>query len=562
MQKTLDRYFPYLLLFGCLLNATGLTNDILDPDGTLYATIAKHMANTNDFVNLFGDNHDWLDKPHLPFWITAVSFKIFGLTPFAYKFPGFLFWLGGLCFTYLIAKELYGKYTAQVTALVYLIALHSVIANFDVRAEPYLTTLTIGSIWFWLKDWKERKWYYLVLAALFAAGAVMTKGIFALLTIAGGFVLYWIITAQWKEFVRPRWWILAVLIFIFITPELYCLYVQFDLHPEKVVFGKTGVSGLRFFFWDSQFGRFFNTGPIKGSGDVNFFLHTTLWAFLPWSVYLVMAIYDAFRNKGVSKNVEAWLVHGGALLTFVLFSLSKFQLPHYIIILFPQFSIITGKYLVRMFDGMHAKTSRFIFGLQIFLVLLVSVFIITITFFAGIQKPFLISAVVTTVAIAALFFFRQANLLNTFAKAFAFSFLLYPFLNFVFYPYIMQYQAGMQAANWANTHKPGSKLFIYKEFSHAFEFYALGEPAWVYDMHGMDSTVSKEGTITVYARSADLDTLRIQSFEVHTLQHFSYFRISMLTLTFLNPATRPQAVIPVELATVGRKDIAAVAAPH
>ena len=57
-----------------------------------------------------------------------------------------------------------------------------------------------------------------------------------------------------------------VLLILFINPELICLYIQFDLHPEKILFGHTHVSGIRFFFWDSQFGRFLNTGPIKGAG--------------------------------------------------------------------------------------------------------------------------------------------------------------------------------------------------------------------------------------------------------------------------------------------------------
>jgi len=34
---------------------------------------------------------------------------------------------------------------------------------------------------------------------------------------------------------------------LFITPELFCLYIQFDRHPEKILFGHTSVSGIRFF---------------------------------------------------------------------------------------------------------------------------------------------------------------------------------------------------------------------------------------------------------------------------------------------------------------------------
>src|SRR4051794_30377847 len=98
-MKTIERYFPYFFATGILLNANALLLDILEPDGALYATIAKHMVITGDWINLFGDGHDWLDKPHFPFWMSAFSFKLFGINSFAYKLPAFLFWLAGIWFT-------------------------------------------------------------------------------------------------------------------------------------------------------------------------------------------------------------------------------------------------------------------------------------------------------------------------------------------------------------------------------------------------------------------------------------------------------------------------------
>ncbi len=132
--------------------------------------------------------------------------------------------------------------------------------------------------------------WQLVAGSLLAACAVMTKGPFVLITIGAGFVIDWLIKKDWKQLLHPRWWLALVLVTFFIIPELYCLYVQFDAAPQKIVFGHTGVSGLRFFFWDSQFGRFFNTGPIRGKGDPFFYFHTLLWAFLPWSLLLYAAM--------------------------------------------------------------------------------------------------------------------------------------------------------------------------------------------------------------------------------------------------------------------------------
>src|SRR5882757_740053 len=92
----LNKHFRWLLLLGILTNITGLFVTILEPDGALYATIAKTIAQTGDFINLKVGGKDWLDKPHFPFWMAALSFKIFGINGFAYKLPALLFWaIGG-----------------------------------------------------------------------------------------------------------------------------------------------------------------------------------------------------------------------------------------------------------------------------------------------------------------------------------------------------------------------------------------------------------------------------------------------------------------------------------
>ena len=84
---------------------------------------------------------------------------------------------------------------------------------------------------------------------------------------------------------------------------LLALYLQFDAQPDKLVFERTGVSGIRFFVWDSQFGRFFNTGPIRNTdGNPAFFVHVFLWAFLPWVAVAFAALARAWRGLRTSRN--------------------------------------------------------------------------------------------------------------------------------------------------------------------------------------------------------------------------------------------------------------------
>src|SRR5579859_70865 len=239
-ETWLQKWFIPLLIPAILVNAGGLFIPILEPDGSLYATIAKTIAQTGDFIDLRFEGKDWLDKPHFPFWMAALSFRLLGVNGFAYKFPALLFWAAGAWYTWRLALSLYGKPVAQLSTLIYVSAAHLVISNNDVRAEPYLTGLIIGSVYHFYRAARARPGLHLIAGSLLAGCACMTKGPFVVITIGAGFILDWIVGKEWEQFRHPRWWIAIVLTAVFTLPEIYCLYLQFDLHPEKGVFGRTG----------------------------------------------------------------------------------------------------------------------------------------------------------------------------------------------------------------------------------------------------------------------------------------------------------------------------------
>jgi len=535
-MKTVEKYYPVFLVIGVLLNANGLCNEILEPDGALYATIAKHIALSGDWINLYGDGHDWLDKPHFPFWLSAASFKIFGINAVAYKLPAFIFWAFGILFTYRLAAELYDTDIAKVASILYVFSLHSILNNFDVRAEPYLTTLIIAAIYYTYKATGVRKGIYIIAAAFAAACAVMTKGIFVLITVFSGFVIYWLIDKQWKQFVNYRWWLLVFLILLFITPELYSLYAQFDQHPEKVVFGRTGVSGLKFFFWDSQFGRFFNTGPIKGHGDPTFFLHTTLWAFLPWSIMLYLAVYQLIKTRGsVQNSTRRWILYGSAIVTFLLFSLSRFQLPHYIVILFPHFSIITAAYLLGI---KKEATLRRLTILQITLLLLSAMAIIALSLFSGFGNNWVTIGVAVLVASFTVFFSRGPQLHKLILASVAIPLLLFVFLLNFFYPRLLVYQAGMMAGKLLYENRINSQAATLLASSYSFEFYAPGIVQYVNSLADIVPFMKHDPTAAFYTNSNILPQLQREGYQYRVLKEFPYFHISMLTAGFLHPRTR------------------------
>lgn len=553
-ESWLQKWFVRLLIPAILVNAGGLLIDILEPDGALYATIAKTIAQRGDFVNLYRDGADWLDKPHFPFWMAALSFRFLGINGFAYKFPALLFWGLGAWYTWRLALSVYGKPVAQLSTLIYVSAAHLVISNNDVRAEPYLTGLIIGSVYHFYKASRapasrqragqsERLWLHLVAGSLFAGAALMTKGPFVLITIAGGLILDWVIGREWSQFRGLRWWIAIVLTALFTLPEIYCLYVQFDCHPEKHVFDHTGVSGVRWFFWDSQFGRFFNTGPIRGSGDPFFYFHTLLWAFLPWSILLYVAVIQKCRGIGRRRPTAGvagdWICLGSALSSFALFSLSRFQLPHYLNILFPFFSILTAGYLYGIRRKGEQQLVRIVQGI---INVILPVLLLLLCWFFHFSRWPVILAGLAVLSLLPFLLFRGKDLPVSFTRSFWLAMLVFAFINFGLYPAILQYQAGTQAGRWIGRNPGISAVYIPWESPDNFsiEFYSP-VPVLRIPTDSLPTVLSK-GPAIVFAPSSFRDSLQKRGYSVDDLQQFPNFHISQLTGEFLNARTRPSVL--------------------
>jgi 4-amino-4-deoxy-L-arabinose transferase-like glycosyltransferase len=544
-EAWLNKWFIRLLAPAILVNISGLFVRIIEPDGALYATIARTMAETGDLVNLRVEGKDWLDKPHFPFWMAAISFRIFGLSSFAYKLPALLFWAAGGWYVYRMARDLYGKSTARLSTLIYASAAHLVISNNDVRAEPYLTGLVIGAVYHFYKASRSKPGLHLAAGSLLTACAMMTKGPFVLVTIAGGFVLDWIVGKEWAQFLNIRWWIALLLVGLFITPELYCLYRQFDLHPEKQVFGHTGVSGIRFFFWDSQFGRFFNTGPIKGNGDIFFYFHTLLWAFLPWSLLLYAAVIKKVRKRGVFGD---FICLGGALLSFAMFSLSRFQLPHYMNILFPFFSILTADWL---YNVRRRGTVRGVAIVQGILTVALPVLLLFLCWLYHFPAWPLLMIVILALSILPFLLFRGNALTPVTGRSIWTALLVFAFVNCCLYPAILQYQAGMLAGDYLRRHAPDRNIVYMPEKgpdNYSIEFYSP-YPVQRLSPDSLPGRLGR-GPAVFFMTPKFSDTLIRKGYRVEELHRFPNFHVSQLTREFLDYRTRPASVEWFELVRV------------
>ncbi len=486
-QKSYYSFYKILITITILVNCIGLFIPILrNDDAVLYANIAKHIVLSNDWVNLIYNKLDWLDKPHFPFWITALFFKIFGISSFSYVLSGFIFHLLCAYYTYLLGCYLYNKEVGILSSLLYISAFHLMISSIDIRAEAYLLGTMIPATYYWLLYDKFTKIKYLLLGAFFTALAVMTKGVFTILTIMSGLLSLWVYKKQVNKLFSIKWVGAFVLVFIFILPELIVLYLQFDLHPEKIVFAQKNVSGIKWFFWGSQFGRFFNFGGITTSHIYDyhylFFIHTFLWSFLPWSIIFIFAFFKTIKslfikctinetNKIQDKNNLVYLI-GSFLPTFILFSISDFQLDHYTNIIIPFATILSASFINDIFIG---KSSFLIFKIQNYFSLILFLLFLFISFLIIANKNFYIIAILGLIILSGIIIWKirngspNYNLLSIGFSVIVINliFIFTMFINALF----SKYDEGYKIANYLNNQKRLT-IIDYNLNSLTLEFYS------------------------------------------------------------------------------------------
>jgi 4-amino-4-deoxy-L-arabinose transferase-like glycosyltransferase len=515
-----------VLVLAVLVNIAGIGLKYFTDDPALYSVLARQMARTGNFNDLVYLGKDWLDKPHFPFWVIAISFKLFGVNTIAYKLPALLFYFMSVAYTYKLAKKFYGREVALVAVLVLLTAQHTIMSNTDVRAEPYIMGLLTGAIYHFYTVKQRPGVGHLLLACLFTACAVMTKGIYLLIPIGAAILGDYIFKKDVKGMLQWRWLLAICLSVLFILPELYTLYTQFDMQPQKVVFGRNGVSGIHWFLWDSQFGRFNNTGPIKNThGSIFFFAHTLLWAFLPWALVFFYALYKTVRNiiKGVAQ--PEYLCLSASVVMLLIFSVSKFQLPFYTNILFPFFAIITANFVVGLKEGVAFR----FFELNGYIVcgLLFAVLIFLSIVFAP-EKALLSGIIIFAAVILAIYVVREKPTIYrpAFLATCVIVIAINTWLIAVAYPTLISYKGDVSAAEYLNKYYPGQPVSA-AFTSNGFNFY-LDAPVKTQSTDELLKT-----TNPIFTNQEVLNTLLARGARIDVIRQFNEYPKENLVLPFI-----------------------------
>src|SRR5437899_2944833 len=279
------------------------------------------------------DTLPYLDKPALFFWLVAGSFRVWGLSEWAARFPSALAAMATAFLIWLLARRMFGGRVALRAGLVWatspLVIAFARLVIFDMTLT-FLVTAALTCFWFRETSDFPRWWLD---AGLFGAMGLATfeKGpvgfILPLLSIS----VYAAARGRFRDLKRLRWGLGLV---IFAATGLPWFVFTSIRHPEF----------LRYALWETWLR--YATASARRAGGPFYYIPVFLGGFLPWSFFLLFAAWNRLKKwkalKDEAHQAELFLAVTAAVIC-IFFSIGRSKLPGYVLPALVPLSILTAR---------------------------------------------------------------------------------------------------------------------------------------------------------------------------------------------------------------------------
>lgn len=518
-----------LIIFSIYIN--NLFIDVMNVDAAQYASISLEMLHNHSYLQVMDLQYDYLDKPPLLFWISSLSMGVFGVCNFAYKLGAFLMLLLSLYSIFRFTSIFYSQQIAKNAVLIFGTCQAFFLMTNDVRTDGILTSSVITGIWLLTEYLIKNKIKYLLFASLFTAFAMMAKGPIGIIAVLMPVGLQLLFKRSWKQIFSFSWFFYLIIVGLLLIPMSYGLYMQFDMHPEKITNGVPHQSGLYFYYWLQSFGRITGENVWDNGLPWHFFIGTISWDFFPWILILYFGLFFQIK-RFFQKSVPEISTLSGFVILFALLSMSRYKLPHYIFVTLPFASIICASYIETLNPKQWKIWNKvyFVFGCIIMVLLIIyqSLFFTEINF---------ILIALLLVQFIILLQMKKTSLEGT-SKMIGYIIVLNLFLSFVFYPKLLTYQADSMAGRWFYENKSKETVYLIDEKSHAFNFYSKNP-------ENKSIALTEIGTLKnscwLFTKAENLNQIE-SKFEVVEKKKFENYPITRLKLPFLLQQKREQTL--------------------
>ena len=516
--------FAFLLtglayLFGLFIDLTG--------DSGLYAAITRQMVESGDWFNLQIHGNAYEQKPHLFFWLAGFGIQLFGNTNFAFKLFPFLYGILGIYFTYRLGKCIYSDKVGKLAALIVGTSQITFLYFFDFHMDSILQSGVVLALWQLAEYVKKRRAHNFIIAFIGVGLAMFSKGPIGAVIPFFAVFIFFIAERDFNQLFHPKWLLGIAIAFAIISPTLIHLYKNF------------GVEGLKFFFITNNFGRI--TGEYAGSNsDPFFYLHTLLWAFLPWTFFVVYSIASEIRGWFKKGNSNSWSYYllGSTLVLVLVLSIAKGKAPNYFVIAVAPISVVLAKWLSQFSLLNHKLQRQIIFGQYIVLLIQASLFIFlfSVYSFLGLWLPIILLATCLSIVFV-LYLFKSGALNQVLLLSIIIGASLNVYLTTQLLPHLFAYQGARQVLEiFESKKKEGEILSNFELEEYELFFYANDTVNEIADWNELYDVMEKSGT-WLYTNEIKYRDIIQMNYAIDTIYTIKQQGMNRLNFKFLNPKT-------------------------
>lgn len=177
----------------------GVSAPLAEPDEARYGEIAREMLLSGDWVTPRLNYVKYFEKPPLVYWASSLAFKAIGVTETAARLPVVLSALFCIAATWLLARRMYDRSTATLSALFlgtlpFFFGLGHIL-TLDVPLT-FFVTLALTGFWVGNAGADGRAWYRLAYVA--TAFGILTKGPVAAVLVGAVAVVFLLLQRDWR----------------------------------------------------------------------------------------------------------------------------------------------------------------------------------------------------------------------------------------------------------------------------------------------------------------------------------------------------------------------------
>ena len=294
---------------------------VTDPVESNYALPAKEMVLSNNWISPTIYGHYWFDKPIMIYWVTALSYKIFGFTDLASRLPSIL--AGSLSISLLVfyALRLYkNNQIAIFSGLFLMTSLQFWIVSHAIITDQLLLLFTIPTMLSAYIGLTENNIKHLIIAYIAAGLACLTKGPVGIV-LPGLLLLTWCLFMRSKEFFKRCFPWQGILCFILVAMPWYGSMIY--IHGTEFVNQFLGLHNI------------IRATSSEHPQDNHWYYYLVLLplSLLPWTGLTFDRIFAHHRSSSNTPFYKFLLVWFGGTLLFYTLIATKYPTYTYIAII-------------------------------------------------------------------------------------------------------------------------------------------------------------------------------------------------------------------------------------